>query len=492
MTPDQEIVIVGAGFSGIGIAHELSAHGFSDYLLVETGDDFGGTWYWNRYPGVAVDIPSFSYQYSFAPRSDWSRTYAPGSELRRYAREVADRLGLRGRTRFNTTITGARFDEEHDLWHLDVDGGEQMTTRHLVDASGVLTIPKDPEIAGLQSFGGTTVHTARWDDAIDLEGKRVAVIGTGASAVQLIPEIAPIAEHLTVFQRTPIWCLPKPDAPLPGAARFALRLPGAQTAARMASHAFVEATFVIPAHWHRPLGIATKFEGRARKWIESQVDDPELREKLTPKYAVGCKRPSFHNGYLATFNRADVTLETDPIAEIVPEGVRTESGTVHEIDVLILATGFKVYDRGNMPKFPTAGVGGVDLADWWAENRHQSYEGVSLPGWPNLFLMFGPYGYNGASYFTLIEAQAHHIVRCLREARSEHATRVEVKREAMQRYFATMLKRRPRQVFWQDSCSVASSYYFDDHGDVPLRHGLTAQTYAAARRYPLSDYSYSS
>jgi cation diffusion facilitator CzcD-associated flavoprotein CzcO len=316
--------VIGAGFSGIGISTGLDRAGLSDYLIVEEGHGFGGTWYWNRYPGVAVDIPSFSYQFSFAQRTSWSRVYASGAELLDYAEQCATRYGLRDKVRFGTRITRATFDEGRHVWRLETNRGDSLNARHVVDATGVLTVPKSPDIDGIETFAGTTIHTARWDPTQDLRRKRVAVIGTGASAVQVIPAIAREAEQLTIFQRTPI-------------------------------------------------------------------------------YAMGCKRPSFHNEYVATYNRDDVLLETDPIAQITADGVVTQSGTVHDVDVLILATGFKVFDPGNFPKYPVtgrAGRAGRDLERYWEENRYQAYEGVSVPGFPNYFTMFGPYGYNGSSYLT--------------------------------------------------------------------------------------------
>ncbi len=488
---DHDVVIIGAGFSGIGMAIGLDRAGLSDYLIVEEGEGFGGTWYWNRYPGVAVDIPSFSYQFSFAKRSSWSRVYAPGDELRGYADYCATRFGLRHRARFRTRITGATLDEAGQRWLLECSDGDTIAARHVIDATGVLTQPKIPEIDGVGSFAGTTLHTARWDPKADLAGRRVAVVGTGASAVQLIPAVAPGAEHLTVFQRTPIWCLPKLDAPIgPKSRWFLARVPGGKRAARMVSQTFVELSFPIAAHYHRTVPLASVFEKQARGYVRKEVDDPELQEKLIPRYAMGCKRPSFHNEYLATFNRANVTLETDPIERITPSGIVTAGGVEHAVDVLVLATGFKVFDPGNFPKYRVSGRGGVDLERWWGENRYQAYEGVSVPGFPNYFTMFGPYGYNGSSYFNLIETQARHIVRCLKRARSTGATMVEVRAEANDRYFAEMLRRRGRQVFWQGSCSLANSYYFDSHGDVPLRPSPTIETMWRSRRFPLSDYRF--
>lgn len=493
MRPDHDVVIIGAGFSGIGAAISLGRAGIDDVLIVELGEAFGGTWMWNTYPGVAVDIPSFSYQFSFEKRADWSRVYAPGTELRAYAEHCARKYGLHAKARFRTRITATTFDEDADLWRLETDGGDELTARHVIDASGVLTHPKKPDIPGVDDFAGVTVHTSRWDHGLSLEGRRVGVIGTGASAVQLIPAVVDETAHLTVFQRTPIWCLPKLDGPISSRARTVLgRVPGAKTATRLASQALVELTFPVAAHYHRTLPMATWFEKAARRYIAQEVHDPVLREKLTPRYAMGCKRPSFHNEYLRTFNRDDVTLETTPIARIEAGGVVTDDGTLHELDVLVLATGFKVFDPGNMPAYRVTGPGGADLEEFWDRNRFQAFEGVSVPGFPNYFTMFGPYAYNGSSYFNLVETQARHITRVLRHARDTAATRVEVTREANDRYFAEMLRRRDRQVFWQESCGLANSYYFDKHGDVPLRPVPTLETMWRSRRFALDAYRFTS
>jgi cation diffusion facilitator CzcD-associated flavoprotein CzcO len=486
---EREILIIGAGFSGIGVASSLERAGLRDYQLVEQGDGFGGTWYWNRYPGIAVDIPSFSYQYSYAKSANWSRVYAPGAELRNYAEDCARRFGLHEKTSLNTKIASATFDEDAHRWQLETDRGDTIVARHVIDATGVLTVPKRPEIEGVETFSGPTLHTARWDDSEPLAGKRVAVIGTGASAVQLIPAIAPEVGHLTVFQRTPIWCLPKLDGPIPASLRWFMgRVPGGAAATRLLSQSIVELFFPIAAHYHGTIKLATAFESVARKYVRDQVDDPVLAEKLTPRYSLGCKRPGFHNDYLATYNRANVTLETDPIERITPTGVITQSGTEHEIDVLIHATGFKVFDPGNFPKYPVTGRGGADLERWWTDNRYQAYEGVTAPGFPNYFTVFGPYSYNGSSYFNLIETQARHITRALSHARREGATLIEVTREANDRYFAEMLRRRGRQVFWQGGCATANSYYFAPNGDVPLRPVPTLETMWRARHFPLADY----
>lgn len=484
--PDHEVAIVGAGFSGIGAAILLDRAGFSDYLMIEEGDGVGGAWHWNTYPGIAVDIPSFSYQFSFETRSDWSRVYAPGAELKAYADRCVDKYRVRERTRFGTRIVGATFDETADLWRLETASGDALTARFVINASGALSQPKYPEIDGVDEFQGITMHSSRWDHTVDLEGKRVGIIGTGASAVQLIPAIAPAVKKLTVFQRTPIWCLPKPDRPLGERERWVLeRVPGARLAARVVSQVFVELNFPLAAHFYGIVPLADRGEKIARAFLKKQVHDPEVRDKLTPRYGLGCKRPSFHNEYLTTFNRENVELETAPIERVTAAGICTEAQE-HELDVLVLATGFRILE----PIFPIHGLDGVELDAWWDENRMQAYEGISVPGFPNFFHIIGPYGFNGASFFLLIETQMRHINRCLKQARKRGSTRVEVTAEANERYWKQMLGRRENQIFFRGTCGLANSYYFDRHGDVPFRASTSLETIWRSARFDLADYRF--
>jgi cyclohexanone monooxygenase len=488
--PDYDNVIVGAGFSGIGTAIKLDKSGMGNYLVIEAGDGPGGTWYWNTYPGIAVDIPSFSYQFSFEQSANWTRSYARGRELKAYAEHCVDKYGLRRKIRFGTKVLGADFDEERDLWRISTDPGGDITARFLVNAGGVLITPNLPDIDGVDSFAGLTMHTARWDHEQDLTGKRVAIIGTGASAVQVIPEIAPIVQRLTVFQRTPIWCFPKPDVPLSPTVRRIMRLPGGKTVQRLLSQAYVELTFPLAAQYFTINPMAKNMSKAGEAYLRKQVDDQELRDKLTPRYAVGCKRPGFHNTYLSTFNRDNVELVTEPIDKITGSGVATVDGETRDVDVLILATGFKVLDPDSVLTYSVTGPDGRSLTRFWDEHRLQAYEGVSIPGFPNFFTVFGPYGYVGSSYFALIEAQTHHIVRCLKRAHRRNASRVEVTQEANDRYFAEMMRKRRTQIFWQDTCQLANSYYFDKNGDVPLRRASTVEAYWRSRRFPLDDYRF--
>jgi cyclohexanone monooxygenase len=359
-----------------------------------------------------------------------------------------------------------------------------------VNAAGAFNTPNYPDIAGVNAFDGITMHTARWDHSQDLTGKRVAVIGTGASAVQVIAELAPNVEQLTVFQRTPIWCFPKPDVAMPRIARWMMRVPGGMAVQRMMSHLYVEVTLPLPAHYSTTLRFTSRAEAAGRAYLRRQVEDPVLREKLTPSYVVGCKRPGFHNTYLSTFNRDNVELVTHPIGHVTPSGVVTATGELREFDVMILATGFKVMDVDSL-SYELVGRDGLTLSRFWEQNRMQAYEGVSVPGFPNYFTVVGPYGFIGGSWFSLIETQTHHILRCLKEARRRNATQVEIRETANSRYFNEMLRKRHTQVFWHDSCKLANSYYFDSNGDVPVRRASTPEIIWRSHRFPLDDYRFS-
>jgi len=484
------VCIAGTGFSGIGMAIRLKQDGIHDFVLLERAGDVGGTWRDNSYPGCACDVPSHLYSFSFEPNPDWSRTFSPQPEIWDYLRRTADKYGVTPHVRYRQELLEAAWDADAEVWRIETSNGS-LTADILVSGVGGLSEPKLPAIPGIESFEGAAFHSAQWDHDYELEGKRVAVIGTGASAIQLIPAIAPEVREVLVFQRTPIWCLPKLDAPLGGRARAILRrVPGAMLAARWISQVLVELTFVLVAHFAGTFPfLPARGEAEARKLLQD-VADPDVRDRLTPRYRLGCKRPSFSNEYIRAFNRDDVHLVTAPIEAITPQGIRTADGVEHEVDVLVLATGFKVFDKGNMPPFPVRGAGALDLAQWWDENRQQAYEGVSVPGFPNWFSILGPYGFNGQSYFGLIETQMRHIVRCLERARRRGATRIEITPEANRRYFESVLARRGNQVFFRGSCANANSYYFDAHGDVPFRPSLSLEAAWRSARFDLDDYAF--
>ncbi|WP_238847506.1 flavin-containing monooxygenase [Nocardia arthritidis] len=491
--PDHEIVIVGAGFGGIGAAIELRKAGFDDLVLLEQADDIGGTWRDNIYPGVAVDVSSFTYSFSYEPNPNWSRVYAPGRELKEYADHCVRKYHLRDKIRLHTLVTAAAFDETNHLWRLTLADQTVLTARYLIAAVGILTQPKMPDIPGIGDFAGKSLHTVRWDHRHDLTGARVAVIGTGATAVQLVPAIADRVASLAIFQRTPIWVGPKPDVPIPAPVRAVFRrIPGAQQSFRALTTALTETVMTVGIVHNKQVPLLVRaIEQVCAANLRYQVPDGRLREKLTPHYGFGCKRPTFSNHYFRTFTRDHVELVTEPIERITETGVRTRDGVHREIDTLILATGFKVFEYGNAPPFPVFGSGGGELGEWWDEHRYQAYQGASVPGYPNLFLIAGPYAFTGGSYFQLIENQSRHAMRCVAHARDRGATRVEIRPEAHRRYFEYVQRRQPNTVFYNNNCAAANSYYFDKHGDAPiLRPSSAVESWWDSRTFRLSDYEF--
>lgn len=489
---DHEVVVIGAGFSGIGAGIKLREAGFDDFLILEQASDLGGTWRDNTYPGIAVDISSFTYSYSFEQNPSWSRVFAPGHEIKAYADHCADKYGIREHIQFETRVLRARFDEADELWRLETSRGP-LTTRYLVSACGGLTQPKRPDIPGIERFEGKMMHSARWDHAHDLTAERVAVIGTGATAVQLVPAIAPEVERLEVFQRTPIWILPKPDRPIPSwLSTLFRRVPAAQTSARFVTNALTEIVMVLGVVYNRQTpGLVRRIERLCREHLKAQVRDPEVRDKLSPRYGFGCKRPSFSNDYYPTFNEDHVDLVTSPIARITERGIVTEDGEHHAVDTIVLATGFKVLEIGNTPPFEVYGRGGRELGRFWHEQRYQAYEGATVPGYPNFFLVLGPYSTTGASWFRMVEAQTTHLVRCLKEARRRRARCIEVRRQAHDDFFAEVQRRQRNTVFFNNGCGSANSYYFDHHGDAPfIRPSSGLEFWWRSRHFPLSDYHF--
>lgn len=485
-----DAVIVGAGFGGMGAAIALNRLGLTNLVILEREDDLGGTWHVNRYPGLAVDIASVTYSYSFEPNPHWSRLFAPGAELKRYAGHVADAYDLRRYMRFGAVVSGARWDEDARHWVVSIEGGEQVSGRYLITATGFLSQPQLPDIDGIDSFAGTVLHTAAWQEGVDLAGTRAAIIGTGATAVQLIPEVARTASELTVYQRTPIWVLPKVDAPIPGGVqRLFSRVPATQRAARAVSDALLEGVMVSAVLHYRQAKLLNKGAAAAsRLFLRAQVRDARLRRDLTPDYGFGCKRPTFSNNYYRVFARDNVHLETAAIDRIEPGGIVTVDGHRTAVETLILATGFNVWDV-NFPAFDIVGRDERDLGKWWRDNRFQAYEGIAVPRFPNLVTLAGPYSYSGLSYFTTIESQMAHLTRLLTEMRRRAADVFEVTEEANTRFLDRMTAKLDDSVFYGGHCVSAHSYYFNQHGEAALlRPTSTASAFRAARSFPLDDY----
>lgn len=489
----HEVIVVGAGFSGIGAAIKLKRDGIDDLVILEQRDDIGGVWYANTYPGVAVDITSFTYSFGFEPNPRWSRVFARGHELKSYADHCVDRYDLRRHLRLRTEVSSATWDEHEQRWHLRCGDGTVMTSRFVIMAMGGLTRARKPDIPGLDRFEGSVMHTAQWDHTVDLTDRRVGVIGTGASALQLIPEIAPIVEHLDVYQRTPIWVFPKPDLPL-GRRVHGLfeRIPAIQRALRLITDGATEVGMVAAVVHNRQLpALVRAGEAVSRLHLRAQVRDRVLREKLRPAYGLGCKRPSFSNTYWKSLTRPNVELRTAGIEEITATGIRTRDGHKQHLDALVLATGFSVLEKGSLPAFPVHGIGGDELGEFWNRHRYQAFEGTSVPGFPNMWMVLAPYAFTGGSWFGMIDYQTTHALRVINEIRRRDATSATVSRRANDRFFDQVQRRQRNTVFFNNNCATSNSYYFDEHGDAPfVRPSTTWEANWRAKRFDLDVYDF--
>ncbi|KUI02698.1 NAD(P)/FAD-dependent oxidoreductase [Mycobacterium sp. IS-3022] len=492
MTSERfDAVIVGAGFGGIGAAIQLKRLGYENFVILDREDDLGGTWHVNRYPGLAVDVPTTTYSYFFEPNPNWSRLFSTGAEIKQYADDVADKYDVRRHIRFNTTVEGARWDDEASMWRVGLAGGETLTTRYLITATGFLSQPHTPDIPGITSFAGKVIHTTDWDDSYHLDGRRVAIIGTGATAVQLIPELAKRTADLTVYQRTPVWVVPKLDFRFSERAkRLFARVPLTQRAIRAVTDAVYE-FFIYVGLRHRRLlfrrlNIAASDVAKMHRFFS--IRDPELRRQLTPDYDFGCKRPTFSNDYYRVFTKPHVHLQSSGIERIEPGAIVANDGTRTEIDTLVLATGFDLWEA-NFPAIEIIGREGRNLGKWWRDTRFQAYQGVSVPYFPNYLSLASPYAFLGLNFFNSMEYQMRHMDRLFGEVKRRGATTFEVTEEANTRYLDRMTELIGDSVFAVGNCATSRSYYFNPSGEATLLQPVsTRKAIRDASRYPLSDY----
>jgi cation diffusion facilitator CzcD-associated flavoprotein CzcO len=479
------LVIIGSGFAGLGMAIQLKKAGYHDFVILEKDDDLGGTWRDNRYPGCACDVPSHMYSFSYELNPDWSRMFAPQEEILAYLRRCADKYELTSHIRFGSTVDALEWDDEARHWRVVLAGGTVLTPKAVVSGMGALHVPSLPSIPGAERFAGAMFHSARWDRTCDLTGKRVAVIGTGASAVQFIPEIAEDVASLRVFQRTPPWIQPKPDFVLPGWTRGVFRyVPGAQRIFRNAIYWLLEARalgFTIDPKLMAPQ------EKVARAHIAHQVSDPVLRAKVTPDYTIGCKRILLSSDYYPTLTRPHVDLVTEGITEITETGLVTADGTAHDVDVIIYGTGFKVTDA--LAEQHIVGRGGRKIQDVWA-NGIEAHHGITIAGFPNLFLLLGPNtGLGHTSVVFMIESQVQHVLSCLRLLSEEKAEAIEVRPRA-QRRFNDRIQRRLHKAVWNEG--GCKSWYLDEHGvNRTIWPGFSFEYWARTRRARRRDYDLS-
>lgn len=493
MSSEQfDAVIIGAGFGGMGAAVQLNRMGYDNLAIIDRVDDVGGTWHVNHYPGLAVDIPSTTYSYWFEPNPYWSRLYAPGVELKRYAEHVADKYNLRRYMRFNTTVDGARWDEDSKHWVITLAGGESLTAQFLIAATGYLCQPRRPDIPGLDSFEGKVIHAAEWDDSYSMRGRRAAVIGTGSSAVQIIPEIAEETADLTVYQRTPIWVLPKPDFGIgPRVQRSFARAPRAQYALRRTTDTVTDLMVQIAMWKYRYFKAVNKgVTYLAALHRFASIRDKNVRRAMKPNYAYGCKRPTLSNTYYRAFNKPNVHLETAGIERIEPDGIVSRDGSKRVIDTLVLATGFDVWNA-NLPAIEVIGRDGRNLGKWWRENRFQAYEGVTVPSFPNFLSMSSPYSWVGMSWFDTVECQMRHMDRLFGELKRRGASTFEVTEDANARFLDRMTDLLDDSVFMLGGCAGSRSYWFNESsGEAPLFRPTSVRSALKEQNdFPLADYA---
>jgi cation diffusion facilitator CzcD-associated flavoprotein CzcO len=476
-----DTLIVGTGFTGIGTAIKLVAAGVDDFIMVEREDRVGGTWRDNTYPGAACDIPSLLYSFSFAQNPEWSRAYSPAGEICDHIETLVDDFDLRRRIRFGVEVNGLHFDEAHGTWTVETTGRTRFTARTVVLASGPLPDHKLPDIRGVDTYEGKVIHSARWDHDYDFTGKRVAVVGTGASAVQIIPELVKQADFVKVFQRTPGWVLPRLDVAMPAAAQelFA-RVPATQQLARQALYwgHEVSATALV---WNSPLtGLVARL-GKAH--LRRQVKDPWLRRQLTPDFTPGCKRMLVSSEYYPALQRDNCKLIDWPIAAVSPVGIRTSDGVEHHLDCIVFATGYDVHLTG--PPYPVTGIGGRSLSEEWAGGA-QAYKSINAHGYPNLFFMTGPNsgpGHN--SLLVYVEGQIDYAVRGITTVLGEGLRYLDV-REDVQRRYNKRLQRRLTKTTWMSGCS--SWYLTKDGFNASMYPGFATQYLRQMRDFRFADY----
>lgn len=484
MNPDAplDVLIVGAGFSGLAMAIRCRRAGIDRFLVVEKAEDVGGTWHANTYPGAGSDIPSHLYSLSFAPKSDWSRLFPLQGEIKAYLRGLVERYGLRPHLRLNAAVRAAAWDEGAGTWRVETDAG-RFRARALVSGVGGLHHPALPDLPGLDRFAGPVFHSARWDHACDLRGRHVGVVGTGASAVQFVPEIAGAVGRLTLFQRSAPYVLPKLDRVIGPRERALYRyLPLARRLFRQ--RLFWERELPALLGFTKVSRVTEAGEALARRHLRRAVADPELRAKLTPDYRLGCKRVLISDDYYPALTRPNVALVTEPIAELRSRSVVTRDGAEHPVDVLILGTGFDV--AANLRGIDLVGRGGLRLSEAWRE-RPGAFRGITVSGFPNFFLLLGPNtGLGHNSVVAMIEAQVGHVLGALRYLRRHPGAALDVRPEAQGRFLRAVEARTRDSIWTRGGCR---SWYLDGAGrNVALWPGSVPAYWRGTRRLRLADY----
>ena len=478
-TTTTRVVIIGAGAGGIGLAIMLERAGIDDYLIFEKAEGLGGTWRVNTYPGAECDVPSHLYSYSFALNPEWSKTFAGQAEILRYLEDTAESAGVGAHLQLGTAVESIAWSDDRAHWLVTTANDQQIWAQVVVSAVGMFNAPAYPDLRGLADFGGSVMHSARWDHEVAIEGRRVAVIGTGASAIQIVPAIAPIVEHLDVFQRSPAWIMPRGDEPFTAdQKRQFAESPLDARRHRQGIYRFYEGNTLIKVDDRR----VEVFEKFARSHLENSVSDPALRAKLLPDYPIGCKRILLSSDFYPAVQRDNVELVTDAIDHVTPSGIVTADGTEHPLDVIVLATGYRATDY--LHGLEVVGRGGRRLHDDWTEPR--AYLGMVAAGYPNFFVFYGPNtNQGGNSLLLILEAEARYVVDALQTMDRDSIGTIEVKDDVVDAY-NDALDAELEGTVWLAGCG---NYFRSPSGRVATQLPHPSRWYRQrTRRIDLDDY----
>ena len=481
MSEDLTIGIIGAGPGGIALGILLARAGFRDFTIFDREDGVGGTWRINTYPGLACDVKSHLYSYSFDLNPHWSRLWSPQPEILKYFERCVDEQGLQSHLRLGTEIRSARWDEHAQRWQLTTSAGEQHEFTVVVSAVGLFTQPVLPELVEAEPFTGTVMHSSRWDHSVDLEGARVAVLGTGSTASQLVPELAKVAAKVYSVQRSPTWILPKPDRPYSSTERWLFaHLPFAKKLYRTRLWLRSEANISVIEHGSEK---TQEFTAIARRLLDNSVPDEQLRRKLTPDHPMGCKRLVFSSDYLAALTQPHVEVLNSPARYLRARSLVMQDGTERDVDVVVCATGYAAADY--LGEIEVTGEGGVTLRDVWRDGAH-AYLGMAVPGFPNFFMLYGPNTNIGSnSVIFVLEAQARYIVRALRYLRRKGGSYVAVRSSAMANFLAK-IDQWMQGTVWNTQCS---NYFRAANGRVVTQWPRSARAFwGMTRRFKSADF----
>ncbi|TLF81299.1 NAD(P)/FAD-dependent oxidoreductase [Nocardia cyriacigeorgica] len=498
--PQHEVVVIGAGIGGICAGVKLQEIGIDDFLIVDRIGGLGGTWYTHSYPDAGCDIPSTTYQFSFARKPDWDRFFAKRDQILEYLEEVAADYDLPRRMRFHTTVVREEWDDLNALWRLHLESGEPITARFVISAVGAYINPKtEPNIPGLDSFTGVSMHPATWNHEYDFAGKRVAIIGVGASTMQIAPKLAEQVERLDIYQRTPQVYLPKPDFVLRPWMQQFLALPGGSAVVNGFAQIVIDTLLRVAVFTPTPIwkAAARLIDALGRnayaRWVRYKVEDEQIRKQLRPGFGIVCIRGGAGGDYLPTLNRDNVELLTAGIAEITPNGIRDAQGVEREIDALVLATGYEVFSDPESYKPGTViGRDGFDLGVYYNTEELKAYYSTAVAGLPNRFIMVGPYSWTGTAFHYFVENAMRHIATVIDETRRRGAIAVEVKSQAQERFHQEMLRSGRNLAYYLETrCEGSNTYFVNSQGKSPyIRPWSLLKTYRKATRFDRDDYSY--